>query len=135
MEKWQSNLCIAVIAIIGLQLTSADIDRIFYRVPVKAPEKVVVKASSTENQVQVVSKNDTIKSESVTESKPKLTLERLNTMSAAELEQINGIGPVLAKRIIEYRQQHGAYKSLDGLNAVKGIGPKKLEKIKAQFDR
>lgn len=135
MEKWQSNLCIAVIAIIGLQLTSVDIDRIFYRVPVKAPEKVVVKASSTENQVQVVSKNDTIKSESVTESKPKLTLERLNTMSAAELEQINGIGPVLAKRIIEYRQQHGAYKSLDGLNAVKGIGPKKLEKIKAQFDR
>ncbi len=151
MEKWQSNLYIAVIAIVGLQLASADIDRVFYRAPVKAPEKVAVKAASNENQVQVVSKNDTIKNESAIDSKTaeipgnapvlavtaesssKLTLERLNTMNVSELEQINGVGPVLAKRILEYRQQHGVFKSLDGLTAVKGIGPKKLEKIKAQF--
>jgi competence protein ComEA len=46
---------------------------------------------------------------------------------------IPGIGPVLARRIIEFREQHGKITSIDELDAVKGIGPAKLEKLKAHL--
>ena len=50
----------------------------------------------------------------------------LNTASKEKLMFINGIGPVLAERIMARRP----YKTVDGLIKVKGIGPKKLEKIR-----
>jgi len=41
-----------------------------------------------------------------------------------------GIGPVLAQRIIEYRRQHNGFRSIEQMLEVKGIGKKKLERIK-----
>lgn len=58
-----------------------------------------------------------------------LALE-INTATAADLEALPGIGPVLAQRIIDYRQKHGQFKKIDDLIKVSGIGPKNLEKIK-----
>lgn len=54
----------------------------------------------------------------------------INNATQAELEQINGIGAKKAQAIIEYRKQHGAFKSADELEKVPGIGPATLEKIK-----
>jgi competence protein ComEA len=54
----------------------------------------------------------------------------LNRASAEDFQQLPGIGPVLAQRIIEWRRQHGAFKQVDELNAVKGIGTKKLQQIR-----
>jgi competence protein ComEA len=54
----------------------------------------------------------------------------LNTATAADLDALPGIGPVLAKRIVDYRNAHGPFKKTDDLEMVSGIGPKKLEKIK-----
>jgi competence protein ComEA len=51
----------------------------------------------------------------------------LNRAEAAELTLIPGIGPRLAERIVRYREKHGPFRSLHGLEAVKGIGPKKAE--------
>lgn len=56
---------------------------------------------------------------------PKSLLD-LNTSTEKELQSIKGVGPVLAKKIIAGRP----YKTVDGLIKVKGIGPKKLEKIR-----
>jgi len=54
----------------------------------------------------------------------------LNTATADQLEAIPGIGPVLAQRIIEYRQTHGRFQSVDELLEVRGIGPKRLENMR-----
>ena len=57
-------------------------------------------------------------------------LINVNMASIAELESIPGIGPVLAKRIYEYRQRNGPFSSYEDLLKVSGIGEKTLEKIK-----
>lgn len=53
----------------------------------------------------------------------------INTVSARELEDLPGIGPVLAGRIIEYREKNRGFGSLEELKQVKGIGDKLYEKI------
>jgi competence protein ComEA len=54
----------------------------------------------------------------------------LNQASEAQLETLDGIGPALAGRIIEYRQQHGGFRSLDELKEVSGIGDKRFEALR-----
>ncbi len=53
----------------------------------------------------------------------------LNTASAQDLEALPGIGPVLAGRIIQHRENHGPYKTLEDLLAVPGLGKKKWAQI------
>lgn len=57
-------------------------------------------------------------------------LVNINTATQAELEQLNGIGPKKAQAIIKYRKQHGAFKSINELEEVPGIGPTTLEKLR-----
>ena len=56
----------------------------------------------------------------------------INTATAAQLETLDGIGPVLAQRIVEYREA-GPFASVDGLLEVKGLGPGILEAIRPQI--
>lgn len=54
----------------------------------------------------------------------------INTAEAPEFEKINGIGKVLASRIVEYRARHGLFISKDEIKKVGGIGDRLYEKIK-----
>ncbi|MCH7493403.1 helix-hairpin-helix domain-containing protein [bacterium] len=56
-------------------------------------------------------------------------LVNINSASNEELQTIPGIGPVLAGRILEYRQSFGGFTSVDELTNVKGIGEKTLAKM------
>ena len=53
----------------------------------------------------------------------------INSANEQELNNLPGIGPKLAKRIIEYRFIHGSFESLDEIRAVKGLGAKKFSQI------
>ncbi|MDQ7010675.1 MAG: helix-hairpin-helix domain-containing protein [Mariprofundaceae bacterium] len=54
----------------------------------------------------------------------------INTATVEQLQQVRGIGPKTAAAIVEYRKEHGAFSDVDDLLKVKGIGEKKLEKIR-----
>jgi len=54
----------------------------------------------------------------------------INTANPLQLETLDGIGPVLARRIVAYREAKGFFKSVEDLDEVSGIGPKRLAAIK-----
>ena len=54
----------------------------------------------------------------------------LNSATRAELETLPGIGPKTAEAIMAYRSERGAFSSIEELINVKGIGPKKMEKMR-----
>ncbi len=53
----------------------------------------------------------------------------LNRATWVELAQLPGLGPVLAKRIVEYRRQHGNFRRVEHLVRVRGIGPRRLQRL------
>ena len=57
----------------------------------------------------------------------------LNTASKEELVALSGIGPSKAQAILDYRTQHGGFKSVDELKDVKGIGARRFEKLKPEL--
>ena len=57
-------------------------------------------------------------------------LVNINTADAEKLATLKGIGPALAQRIIEYREQNGAFKTVDEIKNVRGIGDKKFAAFK-----
>ena len=54
----------------------------------------------------------------------------LNSATLEQLDGLPGIGPVTAQKILDYRQQHGAFGSVDELDAISGIGPARLEQLR-----
>lgn len=55
---------------------------------------------------------------------------RLNSATVEELDKLDGIGPAIAQRIIDYRVENGGFKSVEEIKLVPGIGDKMFEKIK-----
>ncbi len=62
--------------------------------------------------------------------KPPLHPINLNTANAAQLELVPGIGPSTAERILQARKSYGSFKDVDDLLAIRGIGQKRLDKMR-----
>jgi competence protein ComEA len=57
----------------------------------------------------------------------------LGTATVEQLDTIDGIGPVTAENIVEFRDQHGGLASVDQLDEVSGIGPATMESLRARL--
>ncbi|GMV37097.1 MAG: hypothetical protein AMXMBFR61_16050 [Fimbriimonadales bacterium] len=57
----------------------------------------------------------------------------INTAGQDELETLPGIGPDLAREIVQDRVRNGPFASVDQLQRVKGIGPRKLEELRSRI--
>jgi competence protein ComEA len=55
---------------------------------------------------------------------------RLNVATLEMLDALPGVGPVTAQKILDYRDEHGPYTSVDELDAIPGIGPARLEQLR-----
>jgi competence protein ComEA len=59
-------------------------------------------------------------------------LVNLNTATLEQLQTLPGVGPVLAQRIIDYREQNGQFRSVADLRKVTGIGDARYNELKAR---
>ena len=57
----------------------------------------------------------------------------INRATARELDELPGVGPVLAARILEHRARYGAFREPSDLQAVRGIGPKLFARIEGRI--
>ena len=62
--------------------------------------------------------------------KPPAKPVNINTANAEELQQVPGIGPATAQKILQMRKSYGAFKSVDDLLAIRGLGQKRLDKMR-----
>ena len=63
-----------------------------------------------------------------------LLLINLNTATAAELQRLPGIGPALAKRIVEFREKRHGFKRVEELLAIPGISERKWQAIRDKVE-
>ncbi len=56
----------------------------------------------------------------------------INSAGAEELDELPGVGPVIAERIVQWREENGPFSSVDELSEVSGIGPSIIEQIRDQ---
>lgn len=62
--------------------------------------------------------------------KPPVKPVNINTATSEELQQVPGIGPATAQKIVQMRKSYGPFKSVDDLLAIRGLGEKRLDKMR-----
>jgi len=65
-----------------------------------------------------------------TKKKPPEKPVNLNTATSEQLQQVPGIGPATAGKILQMRKTYGPFKSVDDLLAIRGLGAKRLDKMR-----
>ena len=107
-------------------LPTADIDNFNIAQTISDGQHIRVPEKDIDKNAQVNSTSNKFGSKSKSEG----SIVDINNADIEELKTLSGIGVAMAQRIIEYRDSHGAFKSIDEIKNVRGIGEKKFEKIK-----
>ena len=109
------------IASAGGATAKAQLDAVNLAAPVADGEQVVVPARGPGGATAAVAPT--------AGSSPSAPID-LNSATLEQLESLPGVGPVTAQKILDYRQQHGAFHSLAELGGVPGIGPAHMAQLK-----
>ncbi|HOK17737.1 MAG TPA: helix-hairpin-helix domain-containing protein [Caldisericia bacterium] len=111
---------------------NADISSINLSKKLTDGEKIIIfaKRNLVDSETTSSSTTQSNTSSSVNSPTKKSNLININTASQKELEELSGIGPVLAQRIIDYREKNGYFSTIEDIKKVSGIGDKRFEAIK-----
>ena len=96
----------------------ADLAKLNLAMPLKDGQHIIVPGALTEEEAATMAA-----------AKPD-GLVHINMADEKALEALPGIGPVMAKRIVEYRQENGPFSSVEDLKKVRGIGEVKFSRLK-----
>ena len=116
--------------------TSAPGDTIVAKVPQETGQAVspsettdvpVVSSSAAEAVDTAAPRSSPAETTAPAAAEPELV--NINTATLEQLDSLPGIGPVIAQRILDYREQHGPFTSLSQLTLIEGIGEKRLTAI------
>ena len=107
----------------GGATSEADLDNVNLALPLRDGMHIIVPHKG-ESPPQTASNPPGISSSNAS------NLININTASQSDLETLPGIGPSLARRIIEYRETYGPFQHIEDIKGVKGIGEATFERIK-----
>lgn len=119
----------------GRTTKEADLEQINLAYVLEDGQKIYIpnqkdkEANSEKVYITSESGNNVIVKDTIT-SKGENKKVNINQATQSELETLPGIGPSIASRIIEYRQQNGKFNTIEDLKNVKGIGDAKFENVK-----
>lgn len=130
-----------VILVLALLFTLGLTLRYLHNAPQPLPEDAYAEATQhfVEASTAEVSEPEQPSSVEPTQARQPSTYRRkaalpaqpinINTATEAQLQRLPRIGPKMAERILAYREAHGAFRSVQDLVRVRGIGPKTLSKL------
>ena len=116
---------------------NADLDQINLAEYVADGQKIEVpsfKRDDTLSNYQLITDKFNLEKSNSTEEKSaeksKSSLVNINTADSSELQSLPGIGPTIAKSIVEYRKENGNFETIEDLKNVQRIGDKTFDKLK-----
>lgn len=115
-----------VVTAAGGAAGDANLDLVNLAAPVKDGERIYIPRHGEATPAVVASSSGAHSGGGDTSS----AIVNINEADQAALETLPGVGPATAKAILDYRTEHGRFRSVDDLLNVRGIGPSKLEQIK-----
>lgn len=128
--KWAAVGVLGVACVGGLAYSMTRDGRVWRATP---GERVVIQPAAPAKAAEIPALVEPVRASAPATTTPTAsirTLVNINKATQAELELLPGIGPALAGRIIEHRTLRGAFRRVEDLDAVKGIGPKMLERLR-----
>ena len=115
----------------GGETKEADLSKINLAYIVQDGEKIYIPNKNEKiNGFTTQNNGSSVSEESTLNNNQNEKKVNINTANLSELDALPGIGPSIAQRIIDYREENGSFKSIEDLQNVKGIGTAKYEEIK-----
>lgn len=111
----------------GGETSEADLSQINLAYILEDGQKIYI-PNKNEKISQYITKNNGNNENNNTDKEDKKV--NINTASQSELDELPGIGPSTAQKIIEYREENGNFETIEDVQNVKGIGDAKFEEIK-----